>query len=109
MTALKVLFYLQDLEMDTFSFPWTERNFEQAIQYYSEAIELNPLMAVYYGNRSFAYLKTECYGYALTDASKALELDNKYIKVNLSVCVSNPFPTLYVLVTLFPHIRTLTR
>ena len=47
---------------------------------YSKAIELNPLVAVYYGNRSFAYLKTECFGYALEDASKAIELDRNYVK-----------------------------
>lgn len=37
-------------------------------------------MAVYYGNRSIAYLRTECFGYALTDASKAIELDRNYVK-----------------------------
>ena len=38
-------------------------------------------MAVYYGNRSFAHLKMESYGYALSDATTALELDKSYIKV----------------------------
>lgn len=38
-------------------------------------------MAAYYGNRSFAYIKTEFFGYALADANKALELDNTYVKV----------------------------
>lgn len=61
--------------------PPTEKKFEEAIGYYSQAIELNPNVAVYYGNRSFAYLKMESYGYALIDASKALELDKAYIKV----------------------------
>lgn len=41
---------------------------------------MNPNVAVYYGNRSFAYLRTECFGYALADASKAIELDSGYIK-----------------------------
>lgn len=35
---------------------------------------------MYFSNRSAAYLKTECFGYALSDASKAIELDNTYIK-----------------------------
>ena len=48
---------------------------------YSEAIALNPTVAVYYGNRSFAHLKMESYGYALSDATTALELDKSYIKV----------------------------
>ena len=60
----------------------TEKKFEEAIDYYSQAIDLNPNVAVYYGNRSFAYLKMESYGYALLDASKALELDRTYVKVS---------------------------
>ncbi|CAD5112205.1 DgyrCDS1439 [Dimorphilus gyrociliatus] len=54
--------------------------FNEAIELYTQAIELNPNVAAYYANRSFSYLKTECFGYALADASKALELDPKYIK-----------------------------
>lgn len=59
----------------------TEQEFDKAIDMYSQAIDQNPNVAVYYGNRSFAYLKTECFGYALTDASKAIELDESYVKV----------------------------
>uniref|UniRef100_A0A8D2PH64 Serine/threonine-protein phosphatase n=1 Tax=Zosterops lateralis melanops TaxID=1220523 RepID=A0A8D2PH64_ZOSLA len=44
------------------------------------AIELNPSNAIYYGNRSLAYLRTECYGYALADATRAVQLDAKYVK-----------------------------
>lgn len=47
---------------------------------YTKAIELDSSKASYYGNRSFAYLKTECFGYALNDASKAIELDRNYVK-----------------------------
>ncbi|KAI4497466.1 hypothetical protein M0802_007477 [Mischocyttarus mexicanus] len=54
--------------------------YEKAIELYTEAIKLNPNIALYYGNRSFAYLKTECFGYALADASKAIELDRNYLK-----------------------------
>ncbi|XP_063231189.1 serine/threonine-protein phosphatase 5-like [Bacillus rossius redtenbacheri] len=57
-----------------------KQDYEKAIQLYSEAIELNPNVAVYYGNRSIAYLKTECFGYALNDASRAIELDSGYVK-----------------------------
>ena len=63
-----------------FGFP-TDNSYAQAIELYSKAIELNPFVAAYYGNRSFAYLKTECFGYALADATKALELDKSYVKV----------------------------
>ncbi len=66
--------------------------FDDAIKLYSKAIELNPTVATYYGNRSIAYLKTEGYGYALSDASKALDLDKAYIKVAgtivLHVCMN---------------------
>ncbi|KAJ8674519.1 hypothetical protein QAD02_005781 [Eretmocerus hayati] len=56
------------------------QNYDDAISLYTKAIELIPTVAIYYGNRSFAYLKTECFGYALTDASKAIELDKNYVK-----------------------------
>lgn len=56
------------------------KDYENAIKFYSQAIELNPNSAIYYGNRSLAYLRTECYGYALADATRAIELDKKYIK-----------------------------
>lgn len=59
---------------------FSEQDYNNAIELYTKAIEANPTVAVYYGNRSFAYLKTECFGYALSDASKAIELDKSYIK-----------------------------
>lgn len=58
----------------------SEQAFNQAIDLYTKAIEKNPSSAVYYSNRSFAYLKTECFGYALTDASKSIDLDKSYVK-----------------------------
>lgn len=54
--------------------------YDKAIELYTKAIELNPLVAVYFGNRSIAYLRMECFGYALTDASAAIELDRNYVK-----------------------------
>ena len=39
-----------------------EQNFSKAIEYYTLAIECNPKEASYYGNRSFAYIKSEFYG-----------------------------------------------
>ncbi|XP_071962945.1 serine/threonine-protein phosphatase 5-like [Antedon mediterranea] len=56
------------------------QKFDSAIDHYSQAIELHPCCAAYYGNRSIAYLKTECFGAAVCDADKALELDRSYIK-----------------------------
>nr|SVE78147.1 EOG090X03S1 [Daphnia lumholtzi] len=57
-----------------------KQNYVKAITLYSNAIECNPTSAVLYANRSFAYLKTECFGYALEDASKAISLDKTYVK-----------------------------
>lgn len=59
---------------------FADKDYENAIKYYSEALELNPTNAIYYSNRSLAYLRTECYGYALADATKALDIDKNYIK-----------------------------
>lgn len=61
-------------------FFFLDQEYDKAIELYTKAIELNPSVAVYYGNRSIAYLRTECFGYALTDASKAIELDKNYVK-----------------------------
>ncbi|KFO64421.1 Serine/threonine-protein phosphatase 5, partial [Corvus brachyrhynchos] len=58
------------------------KDYENAVKFYSSAIELNPTNAIYYGNRSLAYLRTECYGYALADATRAVQLDAKYVKGN---------------------------
>uniref|UniRef100_A0A8C7FQZ8 Serine/threonine-protein phosphatase n=1 Tax=Oncorhynchus kisutch TaxID=8019 RepID=A0A8C7FQZ8_ONCKI len=56
------------------------KDYDNAIKYYTEALELNPANAIYFSNRSLAYLRTECYGYALADATKCLEIDKNYIK-----------------------------
>ncbi|XP_060555643.1 serine/threonine-protein phosphatase 5-like [Ruditapes philippinarum] len=57
-----------------------KEDYNQAVTFYTQAIDLNPNVAAYYGNRSFAYLRTECFGYALQDATKALQKDPKYLK-----------------------------
>ena len=54
--------------------------YPQAIDLYTQAIEVNQNNAVYYANRSISYLRSECFGYALADASKAIEVDKAYLK-----------------------------
>jgi len=54
--------------------------YDVALALYTAAIELQPRVSVYYGNRSMAYLKEELYGYALTDATQAIDLDRNYVK-----------------------------
>lgn len=64
-----------------------EGKYDDALSLYTKAIELNPTVPAYYGNRSFCYIKTEYYGCALEDANKALELDKKYVKVCQSMLI----------------------
>ncbi|KAI8385703.1 Metallo-dependent phosphatase-like protein [Blakeslea trispora] len=59
-----------------------EKQFPEAIEKYSEAIELNPQVASYFTNRAFCHLKLENYGYAIADADKALEIDPTFAKAN---------------------------
>lgn len=59
---------------------FAEGKYSDAIDLYTKAINVQET-AVYYANRSFAYLKTELFGAAAADASKAIELDPSYIKV----------------------------
>ncbi|KDP26984.1 hypothetical protein JCGZ_22100 [Jatropha curcas] len=54
--------------------------YSQAIDLYSQAIELNSENAVYWANRAFAHTKLEEYGSAIQDSSKAIEIDPKYSK-----------------------------
>ncbi|CAH2094766.1 unnamed protein product [Euphydryas editha] len=56
------------------------QNYNRAIELYTQAIEKNPMSAVYYANRSISNLRLENFGYALNDASKAIELDKLYTK-----------------------------
>ncbi|XP_065845357.1 serine/threonine-protein phosphatase 5-like [Oscarella lobularis] len=57
-----------------------EKNYEEAIRLYTEAIKLNPNAAAYYANRSIANLRKEYYGDALADATRAVDLDRAYVK-----------------------------
>lgn len=58
---------------------FSENDYQLAIDLYTKAIDAFPT-AILYANRSIAHLKTECAGYALTDATKAIETDKTYIK-----------------------------
>jgi tetratricopeptide (TPR) repeat protein len=70
-----------------------EHDFAEAARGYTEAIELNPNNAVYYANRAAAHIHLENFGCALADASKAIELDPKYIKVwPIKLFLASAFP-----------------
>ncbi|KAL3509043.1 hypothetical protein ACH5RR_028444 [Cinchona calisaya] len=56
------------------------RKYSRAIDLYTQAIEVNGDVAVYWANRAFAHTKLEEYGNAILDATKAVEIDPKYSK-----------------------------
>lgn len=51
-----------------------ENKLEEAVQYYSDAIKLDPNNAVLFSNRSAAYAKAHKYELSLEDAEKAIQL-----------------------------------
>ncbi|XP_055823237.1 serine/threonine-protein phosphatase 5 isoform X2 [Solanum dulcamara] len=54
--------------------------YSQAIDLYTQAIELNGENAVYHANRAFAHTKLEEYGSAIQDGTRAIEIDPRYSK-----------------------------
>lgn len=66
-----------------------------AISMYSQAIEQNGNVAVYYANRANAYFQDGSFKAAEDDAMKAIEIDDKYMKAywrmaEVSRCVGKP-------------------
>ena len=55
-------------------------HYANAIDCYTQALEINPNSAIVLANRSAANLKLENYGFAENDATKAIEADPAYIK-----------------------------
>ncbi|KAK6440910.1 Palmitoyl-protein thioesterase 1 [Oleoguttula sp. CCFEE 5521] len=60
-----------------------------AVDYYSKAIEANDKEPSFYTNRAQAYIKQEAYGYAIADASKAIELDQNFVKAYYRRAMAN--------------------
>lgn len=54
--------------------------YTEAIDLYTQAIEKDGNVAVYYANRAQAEIKAEMYGSAVSDAGKAIDIDPKYTK-----------------------------
>ncbi|KAJ3490364.1 hypothetical protein NLI96_g1484 [Meripilus lineatus] len=55
-------------------------HFNDAVDLYSKAIDLNPKDATLWCNRAYTRIKLEEHGYALLDAATAIQLDPKYSK-----------------------------
>lgn len=58
-----------------------EHIWPDAISFYDQAIEKDDTEPSFFCNRAQAQIKVEAYGYAIADATKAIELDRNYIKV----------------------------
>jgi tetratricopeptide (TPR) repeat protein len=61
---------------------FTAGDIEQAVNLYSQAIDIDPDNCVYYSNRSAAYMKADSKSKALKDAEKCLEIDPNFVKGN---------------------------
>ncbi|KAJ3104101.1 Serine/threonine-protein phosphatase 5 [Phlyctochytrium planicorne] len=59
---------------------FAQRNYERAIELYTQAISYDPKNPALYSNRAFAYIKSEFYGAAITDAETAIGLDPRFVK-----------------------------
>ncbi|XP_031561441.1 dnaJ homolog subfamily C member 7-like [Actinia tenebrosa] len=59
---------------------YAKKNYDQAVRLYTEAIELAPDVATFYGNRSAAYMMLMKYDKALEDSLMAIKLDNSFVK-----------------------------
>jgi len=55
-------------------------NFQEAVDFYTQAINSNPKNAVYFANRAAACSKMGNHNAAVSDAQAAVELDPKYSK-----------------------------
>ncbi|XP_022850374.1 outer envelope protein 64, chloroplastic-like isoform X2 [Olea europaea var. sylvestris] len=60
-----------------------DKQWQQAIGFYAEAIKLNSSNATYYSNRAAAYLELGNFLQAEADCSKAIDLDKKNVKAHL--------------------------
>jgi small glutamine-rich tetratricopeptide repeat-containing protein alpha len=58
----------------------SSKNYEEAIDSYSKAIELDSTNAVYYSNRAAAYSSKNDHLSAIADAAKAIEVDPSFTK-----------------------------
>jgi len=58
-----------------------EHDWPTAIDFYTQAIERYDQDGTFYSNRAAAHIKLEAFGYAIADASKAIELDANFVKV----------------------------
>jgi tetratricopeptide (TPR) repeat protein len=56
------------------------KNFEEAVDFYTQAIELDQQDVSFYSNRAACYLNLKKYEEALQDGTKCVELNPKFAK-----------------------------
>ncbi|KAK5073505.1 Palmitoyl-protein thioesterase 1 [Lithohypha guttulata] len=66
-----------------------EHDWPTAIDFYTKAIEKVGTDPAFYSNRAQANIKLEAYGYAIADATKALELDPANVKAYWRRAIAN--------------------
>lgn len=57
-----------------------EHKFNEAIESYTKAIEVDPSNPIFYSNRAQVHIKLESYGLAIADCDAALAVDPKFAK-----------------------------
>ncbi len=59
---------------------YINQNYDEAVEFFSKAIELQPDEPVFYSNRATVYFEQERFDDSLNDCDKALELNPKMVK-----------------------------
>jgi stress-induced-phosphoprotein 1 len=61
------------------------KNFESAIEYYTQAMSIEPQNHILFSNRAQAFLKLQRFEDALVDIQKTIEINPTFIKVLLII------------------------
>lgn len=61
---------------------------QKALECYDKAIEIDSTQPVFYSNRAQTHIKLEAFGFAISDATKAIELDPNNVKAYYRRAVS---------------------
>ncbi|EZF33649.1 hypothetical protein H109_03083 [Trichophyton interdigitale MR816] len=68
---------------------FAQQNWPAALDLYTQAIELYDKEPSFYCNRAQVHVKLEAFGFAIADATKAIELDPSYVKAYWRRAVAN--------------------
>lgn len=67
----------------------TESKYRPSLDLYTASLNKNPFDAVVWSNRSAVRLKLEEHGLAIADATRAIELDNRFVKAYFRRALAN--------------------